>query len=803
MDVCEVSPTAEDGAAAGSDLPLVSVVIVTFNSAPVLAECLAALPAACGRVPVETLVVDNASGDATLEVARAAGDGIRIVSTGGNVGYAAAINRGIRAASSSASAVLVLNPDIRLHPGAVPAMLELLERPGTGVVAPRLLGADGTLAFSLRREPSVGRAWGEALFGGRAGRWPALGEVVVAPGAYEAPSEADWATGAALLVSRQCLEAVGDWDEAYFLYSEETDFLLRVRDAGFRLRLAPAAVGVHLGGESGTSPALWTLLTANRLRLFRSRHGLAASAAFTVGVLTGELLRAASGRAISKAAVKGLLTASQPRLVERAGGRQPGAVSTGGRDSRGGRGSRGGRAGALGPRLANRIPAVIPLPVRSAGSPGVCGTPTRAVSATHALPADVAGTPPIVCFSGQDWWYHNRAHSDFQLMTRIAAHRPVLFVNSLAVRMPLPGRSTQPLRRIARKAKSISRGVRTPRADLPDFHVLSPVLLPLYGSRAGRVVNAWLVRFQVARVAKRLGLRAPAYFVTMPTAWDTVRPLARSGLLYNRSDKHSEFTESNGAVVAALEDELLRHSDRVLYVSHELMSRDGAAVADRAHFLGHGVDLGHFNAATAGPAPADIARIPGPRIGFFGGLDDYTVDFDLLEQVAAQIPTASLVLIGDATCSMRRFEAYSNVHWLGFRPYEQIPAYGAAFDVAIMPWLRNEWIRFCNPIKLKEYLALGLPVVTTDYPQIASDRGVVRVAGSPEAFVELIRDTIADGGPGDPAGRRRHVERDSWDARAEELLELIDKITRETSAPGPAGRRGRRAIAGGKPQRAG
>ncbi|MEX5631240.1 glycosyltransferase [Parafrankia sp. FMc2] len=761
MGVSEVSPAGSDEAG-GAGPPDVSIVIVTFNSASVLAECMSALPAASDRVRIETLVVDNASQDATLEVARAAGDGIRVLSTGANVGYAAAINRGMQAVSPAARAVLILNPDIRLRPGAVAAMLDVLATPGTGVVAPRLLDADGALAHSLRREPSIARAWGEAVLGGRAGRWPVLGEVVTSPRSYAVQTVADWATGAALLVSRACAAAVGEWDESYFLYSEETDFLLRARDAGFALRYAPDAVGVHLGGESGTAPALWTLLMANRLRLYRARHGAGASVAFTAGILAGELARAAAGRPTSRAAVAGLLTSSQQRLATRAGGRLPAR----------------GRGASLLAGLADRVPAVIPVPARASGGGSAGGSAGIRGARARKSPGLPTGTDerPIVCFSGQDWWYHNRAHSDFQLMTRIAERRPVLFVNSLAVRMPLPGRSTQPLRRIVRKAKSISRGVRTPREDLPDFHVLSPVLLPFYGSATGRAVNAWLVRRQVAAVARRLGMRVPVYFVTMPTAWDAVRPLARAGLLYNRSDKHSEFTESNGEVVAALEDELLRHSDSVLYVSHELMARDTADVGDRAHFLGHGVDLGHFDAATAVPAPADIAGVPGPRIGFFGALDDYTVDFDLLERVAAEIPNASLVLIGDATCSMRRFEAYPNVHWLGFRPYETIPSYGAAFDVGIMPWLRNEWIRFCNPIKLKEYLALGLPVVTTDYPQIAGDRGVVRVATSAEEFVDHVRAAIADGGPGDPVSRRRHVERDSWDARSDELLELIDKI---------------------------
>ena len=88
------------------------------------------------------------------------------------------------------------------------------------------------------------------------------------------------------------------------------------------------------------------------------------------------------------------------------------------------------------------------------------------------------------------------------------------------------------------------------------------------------------------------------------------------------------------------------------------------------------------------------------------------------------------------------------MHWLGFRPYEEIPRYGAGFDVAIMPWRDNEWIRNCNPIKLKEYLALGLPVVSTDFPEVHRYASVVRIARSPEEFVQLVATTLDDGGPG-------------------------------------------------------
>ncbi|NUT47049.1 MAG: glycosyltransferase, partial [Saccharothrix sp.] len=377
--------------------------------------------------------------------------------------------------------------------------------------------------------------------------------------------------------------------------------------------------------------------------------------------------------------------------------------------------------------------------------------------------------PGWVCFSAQDWWYHNRAHSDFQLMRTMAAHRRVLVVNSIGMRMPTRGNSTHVSRRILRKLRSVAKFVRKP---MPEFYVMSPLPLPFYGSPLLRKVNAVLVRAQVRLVALFLGLRTPVIMVTIPTAWDVVAPMRRHSLVFNRSDRHSDFPEADRASIEALEEQLLANADRVVYVSHALMDEERSRTGDRAHFLDHGVDVDHFTARPAHEWPDDVRAIPGPRIGFFGALDDFVVDFDLLERVAAELPEASLVLIGDANHPMGRFDRYPNVHWLGFRPYETIPAYGSAFDVAIMPWQDNDWIKRSNPIKLKEYLALGLPVVSTDFAELAAYTDRVRAAGTHEAFVDAIRATLATGPLQPAATLRTSVQPHSWRSRTRTLLTL-------------------------------
>lgn len=379
--------------------------------------------------------------------------------------------------------------------------------------------------------------------------------------------------------------------------------------------------------------------------------------------------------------------------------------------------------------------------------------------------------PGFVWFAAQDWWYHNQAHSDFQLMREMARHRPVLVVNSLGLRLPTPGTTSHAGRRIVRKLRSMAKLVRRPVPDLPGFHVMTPVMLPLYGDTAGARFNAWLVRQQVRLVARLVGVgRAPHVGVTIPTGWPVARSMRRSSLIFNRSDLHSAFPGADGAWVSGLEDALLRHSDRVLYVSHELMKLDVDVVGARGAFLDHGVDLAHFS--PDGGVHPELADVPAPVLGFFGGLDDYVVDVELLRRTAAENPDVSVVLVGDATCDMAPLTALPNVRWLGYRPYAEIPSLGRGFDVALMPWLDNEWIRFANPVKLKEYLALGLHVVSTSYPEVEAYRDRITVAADRERFPELARQALE--ARRDAAALRASVTDCSWSERAADLARLAD-----------------------------
>ena len=300
------SPTAVvEGSAV--EVPEVLVVVVTYNSAHLMRRLLDGLVAALEGVDsARVVIVDNGSGDGTPdEVARVA-PWVDIVAVGHNLGYAAAINTALRTRRAG-RCVIVLNPDAVPLPGCIRHLRDAVALAGVGIAVPRVNDAKGRLKYSLRREPTLLRALGETLLGGhRAARFPAFGDMVRDDAQYVDGATADWATGAAMAISVEALAAIGPWSEEFFLYSEETDYALRARDAGFRLRYVEAAIVEHPGGEMSRSPFLWSLVAVNRVRLYRRRHGRLSSAAYWLVVVINEATRAALGRPVHRAALVAL-----------------------------------------------------------------------------------------------------------------------------------------------------------------------------------------------------------------------------------------------------------------------------------------------------------------------------------------------------------------------------------------------------------------------------------------------------------------------------------------------------------------
>jgi N-acetylglucosaminyl-diphospho-decaprenol L-rhamnosyltransferase len=271
--------------------PEIDVVVVAFRSAEHLRGCVAPLVAAEG---LTVIVVDNACPEYSCETVRDLD--VTIVAAGRNGGFAAGANLGV--AAGTAPAVLLLNPDARITPDGVRRLAADLAYPAIAIVAPRITGPDGELQWSLRRFPRVRSTFAQAVGLHRLlPRAPWVDEVVRDRAAYATGHEVEWASGAALLVRRPLLEALGGLDEGFFMYCEDIDLCRRARARGQATWFEPAATAVHAGGASGERGALAPVLAASRVRLARKHRGVIAAALERAGIALASGIRAvAAGR---------------------------------------------------------------------------------------------------------------------------------------------------------------------------------------------------------------------------------------------------------------------------------------------------------------------------------------------------------------------------------------------------------------------------------------------------------------------------------------------------------------------------
>jgi exopolysaccharide biosynthesis WecB/TagA/CpsF family protein len=270
----------------------VAVLVPTYGSAALIGPLLESLRAEAETLRLRVVIADNSPDSETLDAAAGHPDVVAFA-TGGNLGYAGAINAAM-AVAAPAEAFLVLNPDTVVQPAAIAMMLARLRRSDAGAVVPLMLTDDGARYPSLRREPSALRTWGDALFGARFARRPHwIAETDYEGESYAHAHTVDWATGAAVLISAEAAAAAGPWDERYFLYSEETDYCHTLRELGFDVWFEPAARITHSGAGSGTSNGLAALMAVNRIRYMRKHHPGGPAALAAAAVVVREALRAA------------------------------------------------------------------------------------------------------------------------------------------------------------------------------------------------------------------------------------------------------------------------------------------------------------------------------------------------------------------------------------------------------------------------------------------------------------------------------------------------------------------------------
>ncbi len=381
--------------------------------------------------------------------------------------------------------------------------------------------------------------------------------------------------------------------------------------------------------------------------------------------------------------------------------------------------------------------------------------------------------PSIVCFAGCDWWYHNRGLFVPQVMTRLAKHTKVLFINSLGMRVPNLKSDQFALRKILRKIRSSARFLR--KDSKSGMYILSPVSLPFWGSTFGRVVNAYSILVQVKLAMLILRIRNPIFYVGCPPAWEVIKKMKYNYLVYERTDLFEEMPGIDKPYIASLDNDLARLSNLVLYVD-DAMFKDGAEQNPNSILIGHGVDFDFFaETEKSDYIPEDVARIPKPIIGYFGDICDKTFDFDLIQHLASNLSEMSFVLVGPLSSNVDGLRKLKNVYILGQKPYEDIPHYGNVFDVSILPWKKNKWVMHSYPVKIKEYLALGNPFVSVDIPAARSFAHVTYIASDYDDCVAKVRHAAKDKDLQNRQKRKESVRNETWDSKVEQILEFIDK----------------------------
>jgi glycosyltransferase involved in cell wall biosynthesis len=372
----------------------------------------------------------------------------------------------------------------------------------------------------------------------------------------------------------------------------------------------------------------------------------------------------------------------------------------------------------------------------------------------------------IICFA-HDW--RGDPTSKTHIMRILSEKNRILWVNSIGWRRP--SATGRDLRRIGAKLRQVTEGLVQIN---PNLHVASPLVLPLPGVRGVDRVNATLLTASIRYFARRAGLTRPILWTFLPNTVGLVGRLGESRVIYHCVDEYSAFAGVPREAFRRMEETLVRRADLVV-TSSDSLCRDRRRLNPRTFFVSHGVDVAHFS-RTLDPGmtpPPDATGFRRPVVGFFGLIAEW-IDLELLRALARRRPDWTLVLVGKATVETSSLRELPNVHLLGQKPYETLPSYCRAFDVGLIPFRIDDLTLKANPLKLREYLAAGLPVVSSDLPEVRKYADLVRLASGADGFIAAIEQALGDRSETAARARVEAMKHESWEARVEEISELIE-----------------------------
>ena len=358
-------------------------------------------------------------------------------------------------------------------------------------------------------------------------------------------------------------------------------------------------------------------------------------------------------------------------------------------------------------------------------------------------------------------------------MLAFSKYTKVLYINTVSPSMPSIFSSSF-FSRLKRKIPSLLKGFRKPEKNM---YVLTPFVIPVIGKCVFKRLNSILLVLQLRILLALLHMGKPILWVVNLGASNVLNKIPHSKIVYDCTDKFdaSRYIQNKDAL-RKMDAQIVEQANKIICVSRALYNHYKERAGEKVYYLSHGVDTKLFsaNGKYKNSIPLDLKNIPHPVIGYHGSLTEAN-DNDLLEHCIAQRPDWSFVLIGRAGEKLsQKLKPYKNVHLLGFKEYEKIPSYIKHLNVGIFFWKMSDWIHYSSPLKTKEYLAMGKPIVSVPIPELMTEYdGLAITCSSKEEYVKAIEKTLRDDNERKRKKRSARVFGDDWDSYVNKCIEII------------------------------
>jgi glycosyltransferase involved in cell wall biosynthesis len=379
-----------------------------------------------------------------------------------------------------------------------------------------------------------------------------------------------------------------------------------------------------------------------------------------------------------------------------------------------------------------------------------------------------------IVYFGNDWFAENRT-SSHHIARLLGERMPVLYVETPGIRAPTAGK-----RDLTKLWRKLRRSFNPPQEVQPSMWVMTMPQIPFRQLPFVKSLNRLYGRYLIRRAMRRLGFGQTMLWFVVPHPAPLVGHLDESFVVYYCTDDYSDLPGVDRDEIGRLDDDVTRAADQVFVTAKTLIDRRKALNLTTT-YAPHGVDFDHFHKASESDEPlAEGAKgLRHPVIGYFGTIAEW-VDTDLIIYLAKARPDWTFLLIGMATVPTRELQAYDNIVLTGPVSYQKLPEWSKAFDVALLPFRVNQLTVASNPLKLREYLATGKPVVSSSLPEVERLAHCLRIARSPEEFIEKIQDALTNDTKAEKDARIREVMGSTWEARIEDVLQVVQTRMSET-----------------------